>query len=549
MTLAQPTAAGQSGVWLLELASGYTLRLATRPTTADGYAWRGGLGDVAVSTAQASIALTVAGVDWTTLRAHGLDTGAMRGRLWLWHDGQTLEEAWLVREGPIESADVGDPGDVATLSLGVEPWEDLVVLPPATATVDESTWPVRSSPAAYVLPESVTGSPYPLVVGQPGTVATVAAGARVLSPASPAYLVEYWGTLPVSSWLASRLLIAGHPVAASSVRVVDVSSGTSEVRSVSTTTDRAGRSVAYVDWTGSTLSHPDDEHEYWISWDQGGGGIVGEDGTTVRGLGSLLVELMVADPFRVDVRPRVPFDVGAQRGWAPWLDRYLVDAVVSDRRTLWEWVSEIGEVAPLRWCWLRGGGAWVPMRYDATRADAVGHIRVGQGRGVERVGTIRAPDEGSLPSELVLDYSPEGTTHAKRARLTTSARARVAASQTPAVEASPLCDAAWSRRTARYGIAAALRTSTWSAAWVYDDATAMQLLRDLACRLCTPPTTCTVAGGRTLAGYGPGDVVTVTDDLEWTDRLALVTETRTDGQRWELELDVLAEPLRRGVRR
>lgn len=548
MSLVSPVAPGLTGVWLLELAAGYTLRLATRPVTADGYAWRDGLGSVQVSTAQASIALEVAGVDWTALRAHGLDTGAMRARLWLWHEGQTLEEAWLVREGPVESADVGDPGDPATLSIGVEPWEDQVVLPPATATIDESTWPVRSSPAAYVLPESVTGSPYPLIVGQPGTVYTVAAGARVLSPASPAYLVEYWGTLPVSSWLASRLLIAGHPVAAASVRVVDVSAGTTEVRSVSTTTDRAGRTVSYVDWTGSTVSHPDDEHEVWVAWDQGGGGIVGDGGTAVRGLGTLLVEMMTADPFRVDVRPRVPFDVGAQRGWSAWLDRFLVDAVISDRRTLWEWVTEIGQVAPIRWCWLRGGGAWVPMRYDATEADAVGHIRIGQGCGVERVGTVRAPDESGLPSELVLDYSPEGTTYAKRARLTTTARAKVAASQTPAVEASPLCDAAWSRRTARYGIAAALSTSSATASWVCDDATAMALLRAWAARACTPPSTCTVGGGRALGGYRPGDVVTVTDDLEWTGRLALVTEARTDGQRWELELDVLAEPLRRGVR-
>jgi len=539
---------GTTGAWLLELAAGYTLRLATRPTTADGLAWRGGLVSPRVSTAQATVSLEVVGVDWTTLRAAGLDPGVMRARLWLWHAGQTLEEAWLVREGPVESADIGDPGDSATISIGVEPWEDLVMLPPPSATVDESTWPVRTSPSAYVVPESVSGSPYPMVVGAPGTVTTLALGARVLSPASPGYLVEYWGTLPVASWLASRLLIAGHPVSATSVRVVDVSSGATEVRAVATTTDRAGRTVSYVDWTGSTVSHPDSEHEVWIAWDQGGGGIIGEGGTAVRGLGSLLVEMMTGDPFRVDVRPRVPFDVGAQRGFAAWLDRYLVDAVITDRRTLWEWVQEIGTLAPIRWCWLRGGGAWVPMRYDATEVDAVGHIRIGQGRGVERIGTVRQPDEGALPSELVLDYSREGTTYAKRARLTTSARAKVAATQRPAVEPSALCDAAWSRRAARYGTTAALRTASATAAWVYDDATAMQLLRDLAARACTPPSTCTVGGGRALGAYGPGDVLTVTDDLEWTGRLALVTEARTDGQRWELELDVLAEPLRRGVR-
>ena len=82
MSLARAT--GQTGVWLLELAAGYTLRLATRPTTADGYAWRGGLESPTVSTAQASIALEIAGVDWTAeggppchgflLSGHGLYT-------------------------------------------------------------------------------------------------------------------------------------------------------------------------------------------------------------------------------------------------------------------------------------------------------------------------------------------------------------------------------------------------------------------------------------------------------------------------------------------
>ena len=547
MRLVSPTAAGLTGVWLLELAAGYVLRIASRPVTADGYAWRGGLVSPQASTASASVALEVVGVDWTALRAAGLDTGLMRARLWLWHEGETLEQAWLVREGPVESADVGDPGDSATISVGVEPWQDLVIIPPPTATVDEATWPVRSSPAAYALPESVTGSPYPVIIGQPGTVTTLALGTRLRSPASPAYLVEYWGTLPVSSWLGSRLLIAGHPVAASTVRLVDVSSGDTEVMTVRTMADRAGRSVSYVDWTGTTTAHPDDEHEYHIAWDDGGG-LVGEDGEAVRELGSALVELMGADPLRLDARVAIPFDRGAQRGYAAYLDRYLVDAVIAERRTLWDWVQEVAELAPIRWCWLRGGGAWVPLRYDATEADVVGHIRIGQGRGVERIGTVRAPDESALPSELVLDYSREGSTYAKRARLTTTARAAVAASQRPAVEGSPLCDAAWSRRAARHGIGSALRTASATASWVYDDATAMALLRAWSARACTPPTTCTVGGGRVLGAYGPGSVVLVTDDLEWSQRLAVVTEARTDGQRWELELDVLGEPLRRGVR-
>jgi len=543
--LVSPTAEGHTGVWLLELVAGYAVRVATRPVSAGGYQWTGGLVSPTVSTASASVAVEVMGIDWPALIARGLDPGLLRGRLWLWHEGETLAQAWLVRSGPVEAPDVGDLGDSVTLSIGYAPWEDLVQIPAPTAVCDESTWPVNT---AYSLPETAAGSPYPMIIGQPGTSLTVAGGARVLGPGSPAYLVEYNRSTSILAWLDSKLLIAGHAVAAANVRIVDVSDGETETRPVSQTSDRAGRVVSYVNWTGTGAggTSPNPEHEYWIAWDSGGG-VMGDDRTAIRGLGGLLVHLFGSDLFRSDSRVAVPFDAQAQRSYAAYLDRYLIDAAITEQTDAWAIASEIAQVIPIEWAWGRSGGAWVPMRYDATAADAVGHIRIGQGTGVERVGNVRQPDQSAIPSELVLDYSIESRTYAKRARLATTARAAAARAQTPAVEPSALCDLAWGRRVSRLGDAFGLATWSRSTRYVCDDGTAMAILRAAAARECAPPATCTVRGGRALGAYGPGSVVTVTDDLHWTDRLALVGEATTDGQMWQLELRVLAEPLRRGV--
>lgn len=470
-----------------------------------------------------SAAVTIASgsVDWARLASRGQDLGSARATLYRWWAGQVLEEAEVVLQGGVDAPEYGDVNEPFTFSITAEAWRDRALLPSATMRCDSSTWPVDT---AAVLDEPARGAPYPIPIGRPGAAAWDAADnlvdAGAVIAASPAYLVEYH-----DSGIArdlSKLLIAGCPIQASIVWVVDASDGLTEARTVQYASDLRGRRVAYVDFASASTLRAVEGHEYAIAFPPDHGGIWdAESQSYARGAGSVLVALY--GPLLGRLEPGssvgVPIDLGRMAAQRAYLDRFSIDGVIRDTTSVHEWVErELAPILPISWVRGQAGWYWLAWRWDAAPEDAVALLDVGTGR-VKRLSRIRAVPTEDIYSQFRLEYGCGADGAPLRRRIL----AAEADSNDTRVRANWRCWQARARQQARD----AGGGSEWAqtSQVVQDDATADRVCEWLAARHATPPVEATYEGGPELEALQLGDVVLVTDpDMYFNRRIALVRD-------------------------
>lgn len=534
--------------WLLDLSvGGLLVRLADVDldvTTEDGRtlsyfaaASLGGL-EIALGAGPTAAAITVDAycmphATWADLVAHGAWLPEATATLRRWTEGSTLEAGSVtLLQGRLRQPESGDLAEPLTFGLDSSRWDSSETVPPATAVVDPTTWPVTTTPYPLYGDPSAIGAVYPWVFGYPGRGASIMYGDVELSlPTTPGFVAEYGPG--AHTWRDSKLLIAGHAVAAGDVRVTDLSggyrpAGIEETLPVLTTADLRGRVVSYVDLADAEHVRVVQGNQYSVEWYTAlGGGLTdaqfGDADGLVRGAGAVISYLCREADVRVDQ--------GRLAAARARLDRYGLDFALTSPVRPEEWVEgRLGAILPL----LRREGPdgvwWELWRYDGRLQDVAAHLVFGGSReNCERVSRFRWRAVEDVVTEIELRYLTSTTGYKRTIRAVPGSSpdltARERGSRTLAVGAT--------RREG--GHLLVVETPL-----VAEDSTAELVLQGLIDWRGVHRREVTVEAGPGLDHLRPNDVVTYTEDAaSMSGMLALVQTVGLSLTRTTIELLLL----------
>ncbi len=391
--------AGKVGLWLLVVElGGERLLVSTESAVVElnaggSHSFMEGLSsfDLATDEDEVGITLDVDGMNWAALEAAGTSLDGRPFTLHRWFEGQTWEEAELVLDGRTAAPSYADPSSPTSLRLTLS--RDVQGLslehPPPQARVDPSTWPVNPS---AVLDDGIVGAAYPWIFGYPG---------NPILPCSPGLLAQVWTNA------GTVLLIAGHRVEAATVEVYDTTQTPPrfDVRPVHHMQDGLGRWIAYVDFVGSTLIHTAGT-KYLIGWssDAGwGGGLIGDDGAVLRGLGDILI-------WGTRSFTGQRYDLGRMEAERAKLNRFKIDAVWNGVMRWDDWVNRnILGLFPVERVQGERGRFYKLVDWTADKSFTVAKLsadgpEIG-GIPVERKGPI-SDTTGDIYNELGLEFGP-----------------------------------------------------------------------------------------------------------------------------------------------
>src|SRR3990167_8540031 len=282
--------------WLLDLTwCGHVYRLAEQPVSAPtgeagaseqyagGLEFGGEYDDVLALFGEegeqaVSLTLHLDGlVDVPAQIAAGWALQAATGRPLVWPDGGAAQDVVVVLVGVVREPTYGAATEPVTLTLSEEEDEADGRIPALRAVFDAATWPAGAGGD-----EDLFGELYPIILGRPG----VGVG---------------WGSAAIAV-TSGRLLIAGHPIAATTVDVLDEfpSPGPTQDNAAPVTTlaDGEGRVIASCSTFVNIITPLVIGDSYWIRW-SGAGGLT-RGGVEVRGAGAVLRWLLQESGARTD---------------------------------------------------------------------------------------------------------------------------------------------------------------------------------------------------------------------------------------------------------
>lgn len=555
--------AGRRPYWLAEVttheadANPRTWRYgvdAVQVTTASGAVldYLEGLGELEVTLGDGLPAMTISilanpdGVPWSKLVARGLDLQACTCTVLRWYEGTTYEEALCVARGRVVAPSYGDEATPLQFSVAAD-LDSGETVPPESALISPTTWPVTTSPATAYGPEQGNGSYYPWVFGQPGLNGGPflnVINARMDVHATPAPVIEQGGASALAQTVA-KICIAGHVVRASTVFVRDLSAGymtrpysrMQEQVQVRTMQDRLGRTVSYVLASDCTRVRISDGSSYAVSWNNGGG-LPNDTGSgLMRGAGQVIEYLLGAC--------QVPVNRGRMRAARARLDRFGLDFALTTPTKARDFIErEIGSLLPLILRWSSAGVWYELMPYDATERDVVARLvaddsDTGDGLRVTRAGDVTWTSVQEIANDITIRYGREYNDALHKQR-------RISWRQPDDVIAGEAPSAHCALSRSRYGA----RPVTIETDIVYEDATASAILSLWAMWRALPRRQMRYVGGAELDHIEPGAVVTVTDsELYLTRALAWVRSVSMSLSSTSLELELLEQPQVRSLER
>lgn len=337
-------------------------------------------------------------VDVAKLVARGELLEFSTARVSRWIEGTLWEDRELLFRGLVGDPEYREADD--PVSFSVEPEEVLEVTPciPTGAAVTSATWDTSNEH----LGEVDIGKAYPTILGFPGKAPWASAG---------------WVTASVGVWARKlqyfhKLIIAGHPVKATTVWICSDAVTTPQEVAVTTEVDGLGRTVTLIDFhaiaykdTGGTLldavqtNSPttDEAVNIYVGWPDGGG-LVGPDGNALRGGGDVLAWALGQCDGKADLARCAAV--------APLLNHILIDGVIeTGNATMWEWVTR--QLLPLLPVSIVDGpeGRYpVVWNYAPTDRDVVATIDLDAELEAD-FGSLRR-DSSGVRNEFLVHYGP-----------------------------------------------------------------------------------------------------------------------------------------------
>lgn len=504
-----------SPAWLVDLVAGQTWRFASREIRWNGHTYADGLGvsdggvDVLsfAEPTERAIQVTINAQHVPAFDVDDVAIGAT-ATVYYWHDPDGTEDPVIAVAGVVEDPEYGGDAEPLTATVREVPWDDRGLLPDARAKVDDETWPDHDP--------AIRGEFYPIVFGAPGVVDS---GGSSAGFGSPALYVDTGGG-------ADLVLLAGHPVAAATVVVRDITAGTAGVFNVQHQTDGLGRRVAVTDLTADRVSGSLGAavagNEYWTRWSGSAGGLpsLTTPAVAMTGAGDVIEWLLHRSTIRVDW--------GRLRAAAGRLNAYKIDTYVQadpeERVKPWEWIAD--QLLPLLPVAVRTGpkGAYLAVFDPASQPKDV-RGRLEAGRNCDRISPISVVGTADVANDFVLAYAAqaEEDTFYKEVRVTGS---RATMDAYASSRRSAICQ----ESVRRFGVV--VRELT--AAAIYDPSTAARVLTAMAAREALPAREVAYAvdDDADLRDLEPGDPVAITDaSLGWSSRVAYVWSVRVAAER------------------
>lgn len=274
----------------------------------EGIEWAGG-GITGPCTADVNFHLS--DLDGWELYRDGHRLESARAELALWTPGTTYAARWVLITGTIEGAAIpidGEPIDATVTDRVIETAE---AWPPADDTITATAWPNAPDDDETF---SVLGEPYPWPLGTGGPYITDADTSRRTS-VSPVIIVDDTAAAEVG-------VVAGAPVAATTVKIWNDTTRDAADFSVSTTADGDGIRRATVSFAAAPAGWVfDGTHKLYVTnWNEGGL-MQDRSASAVLGLGDAILYLLSR---RYDATGSERIDRGAWLAALPYLNVWRV---------------------------------------------------------------------------------------------------------------------------------------------------------------------------------------------------------------------------------
>lgn len=322
-------------------------------------------------------------IDLAKRIAQGLDFGAAKGTLSLWLPGTDLDDRQVIIDGRIDAPSYGAIGEPVSFNIEADFLRNSQMVPAANQVIDSSTWPD--------LEENAEGAIYPIIIGAPG---------RQGFAGSPVYVAEDTGS-------GDRVgIVAAHICTASTVSVFEVKADGSTPaipdQNVEFAVDSNGAPYSYVPVPNA---HFNADATYFVSWDNGGGGLVNPYANQQSSGGTPEAAYLTGagDVVRYFLHQSgAVVDDGRMAAASAYLNFIQLDGYIAERVDALEFLQS--EILPLLPCSLRAGpdGLYVvPWRYDATATDA--RAKLEAGRDMHRAGLVEYVTS-EVYNEITLRY-------------------------------------------------------------------------------------------------------------------------------------------------
>ena len=354
---------------------------------------------------------------------HGADQA--EGEVALYREGDDYTARLVMVRGTVSIDEIGGTGEPLRVTLaGWDPADSSREWPPPDAKAGPETWTTNDYASLTPDPdgrvrayaEAAEGVPYPWVLGRPGAIrrngiavqvwATPVIPVMLLTSGPPVVEVPPGAGYAYSAPLLGQYgLIAGHLVPPQHVHIYDVTAGSTTPCGVYWALDALGRRVSVIGNGALAILRG---QVYYCCWDstEGAGGLpryVG--GPSLFGAGDLIRWALEVAGVPVDWRRCGPV--------LPLLNSVKISGYWSGTCPAWSWLCDnVFPLLPVSWVPGPNGLYPVLFRVSATSADAVAHLRDGNG-GVCFEGPLEVEGRDEVKSGISLEYA-QGLQSSKR---------------------------------------------------------------------------------------------------------------------------------------
>jgi hypothetical protein len=361
---------------------------------------------------------------------------------------------------------------------------------------------------------------YPLVFGTPGVYSDEN---QTLSNArgTPGYAISRTNV----SQHANEVLIAGHHVAASTVRIHATGNGAISGLTVTNGFDYYRNPIAYVDVTSQPNSFRSAE-EFWITFNDGAG-VRNPFATSgvVNGAGDLMLWACTEADFEVDH--------GAWYAARDYLNAFKFSGYINDPAvTIWQWMTEIAKFIPT--LTIRNGPHGIYPIIQDLRSNVSSAIAITAGPDFYRTGPLSLEgDQGEIINTVSIDFAFNGKNN-------------VPQNYTVIGEPDPDEPQRFSTTHSmlsinRYGV----RETAIEAPFIYDKSTAQLVAEAIVQTQGQIPETVEYQASIYYSFLNLGDQVALTDeDIYLTDQICTVAGRSWDSNGWKIRLLIEDDPIR-----
>lgn len=501
---------------VMRLTDGQAISVSTRNTNSDGpYRFDSGLQPVtgiersvswfSGAAPQQSVSVSIVSTrDLAQVASWGVALAQGTAELAQIYSGQEWEDRRVLVYGCVSDVLYGDVGEVVQFAITEQPEDDRSTIISSTQRVTSDTFPradsVAARGAAYVgtnerMDPNVLGQSYPVVIGRPGVGAQLRTAGTIAGynvNAVPALYVERTDS---NVTVADHVyLLAGHALEATTVAVRNVTEGEEYDVTVATGVDRLGQLFSYGTPDINANIPTGDNAELYCTYDDGGGLPDPYGPGDLRRADHIIQWALENSTLRID------------RSMLPRLEclrSYVFDGFINDPAlSNWRWLAD--NILPLLPVSVGVGadGVYVaPWNHRATERDAVAYLE--EGRNFSTFTPISGSGIDGVVNDLTIEFGQNIETGGYAMWRQLTGKRETVETGTNYIAESPWFRA--SRTAFGHRVGSKIQTG-----YVWDPATAEQILQWQARAYSFPRLSMGGMVGREFDWLQPGDVVSLT---------------------------------------